>query len=177
MFPVKHWVSATGKFPVVSEGDMLRKSINESSEQLAGCLGRYPTARSARTDPRGGRSAMSVPTAPPFSMKSSLVRRGVKNPRQDSAEAVGSRTNCSAALSHCLAMIRPSGKKVSDLHQLDSGGAGGFIQITIQCRYGQSVTDRQFQVSRIVAGQPVPFRHRPNGYKHFGPTQIFHFDG
>jgi hypothetical protein len=40
VFPVKNWVRATGKFPVVSEDDMLRKTINESSEPLAGCLGR-----------------------------------------------------------------------------------------------------------------------------------------
>jgi len=84
----------------------------------------------------------------------------VKNPREHGAEVFGSKTNCSAALSHCLAMIRSSGKNDSELHQLDSGGAGGFIQITIQCREGQSVTDRQFQVRCVVAGQPVPFRHR-----------------
>ena len=40
VFPVKNWASATGKFPVVSEDDMLRKTINESSEPLVGCLGR-----------------------------------------------------------------------------------------------------------------------------------------
>jgi hypothetical protein len=38
-FPVKNWVRATGKFPVVSEDDMLRKTINESSEPVEGCLG------------------------------------------------------------------------------------------------------------------------------------------
>ena len=37
--PVKYWVSATGKFPVVSEDDMLRKTINESSEPVVGRLG------------------------------------------------------------------------------------------------------------------------------------------
>jgi len=41
-FPVKYWVSATGKFPVVEEDDMWRKTINESSEPLVGCLGRKP---------------------------------------------------------------------------------------------------------------------------------------
>jgi hypothetical protein len=45
VFPVKYWVRATGKFPVVSEGDMLRKTINESSEPLAGCLDRYPSVQ------------------------------------------------------------------------------------------------------------------------------------
>jgi hypothetical protein len=37
--PAKYWVSATGKFPVVSEDDMLRKTINESSEPVVGRLG------------------------------------------------------------------------------------------------------------------------------------------
>src|SRR5215472_14820385 len=37
--PAKYWVSATGKFPVVSEDDMLRKSIHESSEPVGGRLG------------------------------------------------------------------------------------------------------------------------------------------
>ena len=37
--PVKYWVNATGEFPVVSEGDMLRKNISKSSEPVAGCLG------------------------------------------------------------------------------------------------------------------------------------------
>ena len=36
---MKHWVRATEEFPVVSEDDMLRKSINESSEPVVGCLG------------------------------------------------------------------------------------------------------------------------------------------
>jgi hypothetical protein len=31
VFPVKFWARTTGKFRVVSEGDRLRKSINESS--------------------------------------------------------------------------------------------------------------------------------------------------
>jgi len=35
---VKHWVWAAEKFPVVSEDDMLRKSINESSEPVVGRL-------------------------------------------------------------------------------------------------------------------------------------------
>jgi hypothetical protein len=57
-FPVKYWVRATGKFPVVSEGDMLRKTINESSEPLAGCLDRYPfgTARASRINRRAAKS-------------------------------------------------------------------------------------------------------------------------
>ena len=37
--PVKYWVSATGKFPVVSEDDMLQKTINESSDPVVGRLG------------------------------------------------------------------------------------------------------------------------------------------
>jgi hypothetical protein len=41
--PVKYWVSATGEFPVVSEDDMLRKTINESSEPVVGRLGRVGT--------------------------------------------------------------------------------------------------------------------------------------
>jgi hypothetical protein len=36
---VKYWVHATGEFPVVSEDDMLRKTINESSEPVVGRLG------------------------------------------------------------------------------------------------------------------------------------------
>jgi hypothetical protein len=39
VFPVKYWVIAAGKFPVVSEDDMLRKTINESSEPGVGRLG------------------------------------------------------------------------------------------------------------------------------------------
>jgi hypothetical protein len=39
VFPVKYWVSAAGKFPVVSEDDMLRKIIKESSEPVVGRLG------------------------------------------------------------------------------------------------------------------------------------------
>src|SRR5215469_7116321 len=38
-FSVKHWVGATEKFPVVSEDDMLRKNIDESSEPVVGRLG------------------------------------------------------------------------------------------------------------------------------------------
>ncbi len=34
-----NWVGAAEKFPVVPEGDMLRKNINESSEPVVGCLG------------------------------------------------------------------------------------------------------------------------------------------
>ena len=33
---MKYWVSATGESPVVSEDDMLRKTINESSEPVVG---------------------------------------------------------------------------------------------------------------------------------------------
>jgi hypothetical protein len=36
---VKHWVKAAEEFPVVTEDDMLRKSINESSEPVVGRLG------------------------------------------------------------------------------------------------------------------------------------------
>ena len=36
---MKYWVIAAGKFPVVSEDDMLRKTINESSEPVVGRLG------------------------------------------------------------------------------------------------------------------------------------------
>ena len=36
---MKYWVSAAGKFPVVTEDDMLRKIINESSEPVVGRLG------------------------------------------------------------------------------------------------------------------------------------------
>jgi hypothetical protein len=36
---VKYWAFAAGEFPVVSEDDMLQKSINESSEPVVGCLG------------------------------------------------------------------------------------------------------------------------------------------
>ena len=36
---MKHWVEAAEKFPVVSEGDMLRETINESSEPVVGRLG------------------------------------------------------------------------------------------------------------------------------------------
>ena len=39
MFSVKHWVEAAEKFPVVTEDDMLRKSIEESSEPVVGRLG------------------------------------------------------------------------------------------------------------------------------------------
>jgi len=39
MFPAKYWVCAAGKFPEVSEDDMLRKAINESSEPVEGRLG------------------------------------------------------------------------------------------------------------------------------------------
>ena len=42
---MKHWVRAAEEFPVVSEGDMLRKSINESSEPVVGGLGGNATAR------------------------------------------------------------------------------------------------------------------------------------
>ena len=36
---MKYWVGAAEEFPVVSEGDMVRKNINESSEPVVGCLG------------------------------------------------------------------------------------------------------------------------------------------
>ena len=36
---MKYWVSAAEEFPVVSEDDMLRKTINESSEPVEGRLG------------------------------------------------------------------------------------------------------------------------------------------
>ena len=39
VLPVKYWVRAAGKFPVVSEDDMLRRTINESSEPVVGRLG------------------------------------------------------------------------------------------------------------------------------------------
>jgi hypothetical protein len=35
VFAVKYWVKAAEKFPVVSEDEMLQKSINESSEPAA----------------------------------------------------------------------------------------------------------------------------------------------
>jgi hypothetical protein len=55
---VKHWVKATGKFPVVVEDDMLRKTINESSEPLVGSLGREKsgTARASRINRRAAKS-------------------------------------------------------------------------------------------------------------------------
>ena len=39
MFSVKHWVEAAEKFPVVTEDDMLQKSIDENSEPVVGGLG------------------------------------------------------------------------------------------------------------------------------------------
>ena len=36
---MKHWAKATEEFPVVMEDDMLRESINESSEPVVGRLG------------------------------------------------------------------------------------------------------------------------------------------
>jgi hypothetical protein len=36
---VKYWVRAAEKFPVVSEDDMLRKTISESSEAVVDRLG------------------------------------------------------------------------------------------------------------------------------------------
>ena len=42
---MKHWVTAAEKFPVVTEDDMLRKSINESSEPVVGRLGIYEYAQ------------------------------------------------------------------------------------------------------------------------------------
>jgi hypothetical protein len=39
MCSAKYWVYAPEEFPVVSEDDMLRKSINESSEPVVGRLG------------------------------------------------------------------------------------------------------------------------------------------
>ena len=55
---MKHWVKATGEFPVVVEGDMLRKTINESSEPLVGSLGREKTgtARASRINRRAAKS-------------------------------------------------------------------------------------------------------------------------
>ena len=41
VFSAKHWVEAAEKFPVVTEDDMLRKSIDESSEPVVGRLGLY----------------------------------------------------------------------------------------------------------------------------------------
>jgi hypothetical protein len=38
VFSVKYWVYAAEKFPVVTEDDMLRKSIDESSEPVVGRL-------------------------------------------------------------------------------------------------------------------------------------------
>ena len=38
---MKYWAFAAGEFPVVSEDDMLQKSINESSEPVVGCLGMF----------------------------------------------------------------------------------------------------------------------------------------
>jgi hypothetical protein len=38
MCSAKYWVYAAEEFPVVSEDDMLRKSINESSEPVVGRL-------------------------------------------------------------------------------------------------------------------------------------------
>jgi hypothetical protein len=57
-FPVKYWVSATGKFPVVSEDDMLRKTINESSEPVVGRLGIVGTctAKVSRISRRAAKS-------------------------------------------------------------------------------------------------------------------------
>jgi hypothetical protein len=42
---VKHWVEAAEKFPGVPEDDMLRKTINESSEPVVGRLGRCESAQ------------------------------------------------------------------------------------------------------------------------------------
>ena len=39
MSSVKYWVYAAEELPVVSEDDMLRKTINESSEPVVGRLG------------------------------------------------------------------------------------------------------------------------------------------
>ena len=36
---MKNWVRAAEEFPVVSEDDMLRKTISESSEPVVGRLG------------------------------------------------------------------------------------------------------------------------------------------
>ena len=56
--PVKYWVRAAGKFPVVSEDDMLRKTINESSEPVEGRLG------------IGGRCTAKAPRISRFAAKS-----------------------------------------------------------------------------------------------------------
>jgi len=42
---VKDWVQAAEKFPVVTEDDMLRKTVNESSEPVVGRLGRKEPAQ------------------------------------------------------------------------------------------------------------------------------------
>ena len=39
---MKHWVEAAEEFPGVPEDDMLRKTINESSEPVVGRLGLAP---------------------------------------------------------------------------------------------------------------------------------------
>jgi len=36
---VKYWAQAAEEFPGVPEGDLLRKTIHESSEPVVGCLG------------------------------------------------------------------------------------------------------------------------------------------
>ena len=61
---MKYWAFAAGEFPVVSEDDMLQKSINESSEPVVGCLGMFNS--SMHSDgipykPRDGEIGMCLP--------------------------------------------------------------------------------------------------------------------
>ena len=55
---MKHWVQAAEEFPVVVEDDMLRKSIDESSEPLVGCLDRqqFGTAKASCINRRAAKS-------------------------------------------------------------------------------------------------------------------------
>jgi hypothetical protein len=55
---VKHWVQAAEEFPVVVEDDMLRKSIDESSEPLVGRLGlcKLGTAKISRINRTAAKS-------------------------------------------------------------------------------------------------------------------------
>ena len=45
---MKHWVEAAEELPGVPEDDMLRKTINESSEPVVGRLGGLGRCESAR---------------------------------------------------------------------------------------------------------------------------------
>ena len=55
---MKHWVQAAEEFPVVVEDDMLRKSIDESSEPLVGRLGlrKSGTAKISRINRHAAKS-------------------------------------------------------------------------------------------------------------------------